>query len=359
MNKNEKDRLKQCQQVGCRYFYRCTIQKIYKEFKERALQRKIKALLEKAIHEEEINVVELTQKMLDIYNFSYNKADAIEVPEYVTQYYDYTERVYLNRGKLRGTPTGYKKFDLCLGGLQDGDYIIVAARPSMGKSAFALNVAWNVAVNGGVVLYISCEMKAEQLLDRITARTCKIHMRKLRDGFLDEEDWKKYATIMIPSMKKTKLTILDRNTTLENTIAELRRLKAKHGQVDLVVIDYLQILKTKQRYESKRVMIEEMSQMLKRIAVEENTTIIAVSQLSRACELRNDKRPVLADLRETGQLEQDADIVVFIYRDEYYNPDTKDKNIAEINIAKNRNGETANIRFTWLPEYQAFIEAEG
>ena len=334
-------------------------EKVYERFKQTAIQKKIKKMLEAKLKEDEIDVIKLTQEMLNIYNLNANKSNVVEVPEYVTQYYDYIEKTYQNRGKLRGFPTGYRKLDLLLGGLQDGDYIILAARPSMGKSAMALNIAWNVATNGGVVLYVSCEMEAEQLLDRVTARTCKISMRKLRDGFLDDKDWAKYVGTMIPLMKKSKLVILDRQTTLENTITEIRRLKAKYGQLDLVVVDYLQILKTKQRYESKRVMIEEMSQTLKRVAVEENTTIIAVSQLSRACELRQDKRPVLADLRETGQLEQDADIVVFIYRDEYYNPETKDKNIAEVNIAKNRNGETANLRFTWLPEYQLFLEAEG
>lgn len=261
-----------------------------------------------------------------------------------------------NRGAVTGVPTGFKDLDNYLSGLQPSDFILVAARPSMGKTAFVLNVAENVAIKQGITTAIfSLEMSNVQLVNRMLSLESTVDADKLRKGRLDTSDWGKLVE-GADSIGKSQLIIDD---TPGISIAELRskcrKYKMEHD-LGLVIIDYLQLMSGSGRTDSRQQEISDISRSLKALARELNVPVVTLSQLSRAVEQRPDHRPMLSDLRESGAIEQDADVVMFLYRDDYYNKDTDIKGIAEVIIAKQRNGPIGTVKMAWIPEQTRFAD---
>jgi len=272
--------------------------------------------------------------------------------------FEQIETLYANKGSLIGIPTGYPDLDRMTSGFQPSDLIIVAARPSVGKTAFALNMAQNVAVrNHATVAIFSLEMSKEQLVQRIICAEANIDSQRLRTGFLEENDWPK-LTMAIGTLSEAPIYIDDTpNISVAEMRSKCRRLQAEHD-LKLIVIDYLQLVRGKARSENRQQEISEISRTLKALARELKVPVIALSQLSRGVEQRQDKRPLLSDIRESGSIEQDADVVAFLYRDDYYNEDSEKKNIIEIIIAKQRNGPTGKVELVFLKNYNKFVSLE-
>ena len=261
-----------------------------------------------------------------------------------------------NKGQGIGLPTGFKQLDEKTSGLQPSDLIIVAARPGMGKTAFALNIAQQSAVKAGAsVLIFSLEMSQEQLGQRLIAMQARVESEKLKKGTLDLKDWDR-INFALNELNNTKIVIDDTpGISIMEMRNKCRRLKAEQG-LDLIVVDYLQLMTFDGRADSRQQEISALSRHLKLLAREMNCPVIVLSQLSRAPELRQDKRPMLSDLRESGSIEQDADIVMFLYRDDYYNENTEKPGVCEINIAKHRSGPTDRIDLTWVARYTKFSD---
>jgi len=268
------------------------------------------------------------------------------------------EKISESTDEVTGIPTGFVDLDRFTSGLQDSDLIIVAARPSMGKTAFALNIASYVATRAedkGAILVFSMEMSKEQLAIRMLTSESKVDSKKLRSGNLEQEDWDKLA------MATEKLSVvpvfINDSTNLSpyelTTIAKQLDKETENG-VSLVIVDYLQLMKGNRPNMPREQEIAEISRSLKGVAKDLNIPVVALSQLNRALENRSDKHPQLSDLRESGSIEQDADIILFIYRDEIYNDDSPDKGIAEIIISKHRNGPTGVIRLAFIGKYTKF-----
>lgn len=264
------------------------------------------------------------------------------------------EDIYRSKGKLTGVPTGFVDFDQKTAGLQKSDLILLAARPSMGKTAFALNIIQNAAIRSNVPTAVfSLEMSREQLVNRMLCSEAMLDAQRLRTGELTDSDWADLIQAMGP-LSQAPIYIDDTpGVTPMEVRSKCRRLKVEKG-LGLIVIDYLQLMSGNGRNDSRQQEISEISRALKAIAREMEAPVIALSQLSRACEQRADHRPMLSDLRESGAIEQDADVVAFLYRDEYYFPDTEKKNQAELIIAKQRNGPTGTVDLTWMGQYTKF-----
>lgn len=264
------------------------------------------------------------------------------------------EDIYRSKGKLTGVPTGFVDFDQKTAGLQKSDLILLAARPSMGKTAFALNIIQNAAIRSNVPTAVfSLEMSREQLVNRMLCSEAMLDAQRLRTGGLTDSDWADLIQAMGP-LSQAPIYIDDTpGVTPMEVRSKCRRLKVEKG-LGLIVIDYLQLMSGNSRNDSRQQEISEISRSLKAIAREMEAPVIALSQLSRACEQRADHRPMLSDLRESGAIEQDADVVAFLYRDEYYFPDTEKKNQAELIIAKQRNGPTGTVDLTWMGQYTKF-----
>ena len=257
-------------------------------------------------------------------------------------------------GAITGIPTGFKDLDYKTAGMQPSDLVLIAARPSMGKTAFVLNIAQHVALkNNETVAIFSLEMSKEQLVNRLFSLESLVSAQNIRTGQLSDDEWESLAESSAV-IGQSKLIIDD---TPGISIAELRskcrKYKLEHN-LSMIIIDYLQLMSGNGRSESRQQEISEISRSLKAIARELSVPVIALSQLSRAVEQRTDHRPMLSDLRESGAIEQDADVVMFIYRDDYYNKDTEKPGIAEIIIAKQRNGPTGTVELAWLNEYTKF-----
>ena len=268
--------------------------------------------------------------------------------------FEKVEDVYHNKGKVTGVATGFADFDAKTAGLQKSDLILLAARPSMGKTAFALNIVQNAAIRGNVPTAIfSLEMSKEQLVNRMLCSEAMMDAQKMRTGELVDSDWPVLIEAMGP-LSQAPIYIDDTPGVSPMDIrSKCRRLKMEKG-LGLIVIDYLQLMTGNGKNESRQQEISEISRSLKAIAREMDAPVIALSQLSRACEQRADHRPMLSDLRESGAIEQDADLVAFLYRDEYYFPDSEKKNQAELIIAKQRNGPTGTVDLTWMGQYTRF-----
>ncbi|MCU7939761.1 MAG: replicative DNA helicase [gamma proteobacterium symbiont of Bathyaustriella thionipta] len=267
---------------------------------------------------------------------------------------DRIDELYQNGGSFTGIPTGFTDFDGLTSGLQPADLVIVAGRPSMGKTTFAMNLAENAAIDAGVgVAVFSMEMPAESLTLRMLSSLGRINQTKVRSGQLDEEDWPR-LTSAVAILNEAKLFIDDTPALSPTEMrARVRRLKRKHN-IGLIVVDYLQLMQVKGGSENRVNEISEISRGLKALAKEMNVPVIALSQLNRGLEQRPNKRPVMSDLRESGAIEQDADLIVFIYRDEVYNEDSQDKGTAEIIIGKQRNGPLGTARLTFIGQYTRF-----
>ncbi|HOJ52383.1 MAG TPA: replicative DNA helicase [Syntrophales bacterium] len=293
-----------------------------------------------------------------IFEISQNKIRRSFYPlkEIIKDSFRTIERLYESKELITGVPTGFDKFDELTSGLQRSDLIIIAGRPSMGKTAFALNIARHAAVESNIpVAIFSLEMSKEQIAMRLLSSTAKVDSQRIRKGFLGEMDWPK-LTNAAGLLSEAPLFIDDTPAlTVLEMKAKSRRLKAEHG-LGLIIIDYLQLMRGTAYRESREQEISEISRSLKALAKELNVPVIALSQLNRKVEDRTNRRPQMADLRESGAIEQDADVIVFIYRDEVYNKseDNPKKGIAEIIIAKQRNGPISTVELAFLEKYTSF-----
>ena len=282
----------------------------------------------------------------------------VPIRQVVMNAMDKIEAAAKNHGSVTGIPTGFLDLDYRTAGMQPSDLVLIAARPSMGKTAFELNLAHHVAFRKNLTLAIfSLEMSKEQLVNRMFSMESNVDSQKLRTGQMNDQEWER----LIESagvIGKSSLIIDD---TPGISIAELRskcrKYKLEHD-LSMIIIDYLQLMTGSGKGDSRQQEISDISRSLKALARELSVPVIALSQLSRAVEQRPDHRPMLSDLRESGAIEQDADVVMFIYRDEYYNHDSEKKGIAEIIIAKQRNGPIGTVELAWLPEYQRFVNLE-
>ena len=298
----------------------------------------------------------LEQAEKDIFKVSQDRAiqGFTPIKEVLIDTFDRLEELYNNKGDISGIPTGFIDLDYKLSGLQNSDLILIAARPAMGKTSFALNIAQNIAIKKNVpVAIFSLEMSKEQLVNRMLCCEAMVDAQKIKTGKLDDGDWAKIAEVL-GTLSEAPIYIDDTpGTSVSEIGAKCRRLKLEKN-LGVVVIDYLQLMQGRGRSESRQQEISEISRSLKMLAKELNVPVITLSQLSRAAEQRQDHRPMLSDLRESGAIEQDADIVMFLYRDDYYNEATEKKNVSEIIIAKHRNGSTGTIELAWLSQYTKF-----
>ena len=280
--------------------------------------------------------------------------DFVPIKQVVLNALDKIEKASKNKGNVTGIPTGFIDLDYKTSGFQPSDLILIAARPSMGKTAFVLNVAQHMAFKEGqTVAIFSLEMSKEQLVNRLFSLESKVDAQLLRTGNLSDEDWAKLIE-GAAVVGKSNLIIDD---TPGISVGELRSKCRKfklEQNLGIIIIDYLQLMTGSKRAESRQQEISDISRNLKAIARELGVPVVALSQLSRAVEQRPDHRPMLSDLRESGAIEQDADVVMFLYRDDYYNKDTDKKNIAEVIIAKQRNGPIGTVELVWLPNYTKF-----
>lgn len=283
------------------------------------------------------------------------KKDFIPLKEILWENINRIDEMSKLEGNITGLTTGYIDLDAKTSGLQKSDLIVLAARPSMGKTAFALNIAQQAASKGSAkVMIFSLEMSREQLGQRMLSMESKVDIQKLRSGSVERKDWEQIH-IALDNLSKAEVFIDDTpGISIMEMKNKCRRLKTEKG-LDLVIIDYLQLMNYDGRAESRQQEITALSRALKQLARELECPVMVLSQLSRAPEQRTDHRPVLSDLRESGAIEQDADIVMFLYRDEYYNKDTDRPNICDVIISKQRNGPTGSIELTWLSKYTRFV----
>lgn len=283
-----------------------------------------------------------------------NAGDFVPIQQVVMNALDIIEKAAKNKGAITGVPTGFTDLDYSTAGFQPSDLILIAARPSMGKTAFALNIALHAAVKcQKSVAVFSLEMSKEQLVNRLFAMESKVNSQNLRTGNLSDKEWDKLMEGAI-EVGKSKLIIDDTGSiSISELRSKCRKFKLEHG-LDMIMIDYLQLMTGSGKTDSRQQEVSDISRSLKALARELNVPVIALSQLSRKVEERPDHRPMMSDLRESGAIEQDADVVMFIYRDDYYNKDTDKPNVAEIIIAKQRNGPVGTIELAWLPDYTQF-----
>lgn len=268
------------------------------------------------------------------------------------------ERLFNNKGSITGVGSGIRDLDAKTSGFQKGDMVLIAARPSMGKTTFALNIAEHAALREGKsIVVFSLEMSKEQLAYKLLCSEANVDMLKLRTGNLDDDDWERIARATGP-LSKAKIYIDDTaGMSVMEMRSKCRKIKMEHG-IDMILIDYLQLMSGSSQSESRQQEVSEISRSIKALAKEMECPVIALSQLSRAPEQRADHRPMLSDLRESGSIEQDADVVMFLYRDEYYNKETEEKNIGECIIAKQRNGPVGTVKMAWIGSQSKFANLE-
>lgn len=287
-----------------------------------------------------------------------NSSDFVPIKQIVINALEKIEQASKTIGNVTGIATGFVDLDYRTSGLQPSDLVLVAARPSMGKTAFVLNIAQYVAFHSSLSTAIfSLEMSKEQLVNRLFSLESRVDAQLLRSGSLTDSDWEKLIE-GAGTIGRSNLIIDDTpGISISELRSKCRKYKLEHD-LKLIIIDYLQLMSGSGRSDSRQQEISDISRSLKGLARELNVPVVALSQLSRQVEQRPDHRPMLSDLRESGAIEQDADVVMFIYRDDYYNKDTPDKNIAEIIIAKQRNGPIGTINLVWLPQYTKFANME-
>ncbi|MCR2044371.1 replicative DNA helicase [Anaerosalibacter massiliensis] len=306
----------------------------------------VNAIIEKA----EKNIFDITQGR--------NNDGFFPIKEVLLESFTKIEEMSMKGDGLTGLTTGFIDIDDKLSGLQKSDLVLLAARPSMGKTALGLNIALNSSLEANAnVAVFSLEMSKEQLVQRMLSSISHVDLQNIISGKLDEDEWVKIIEAMGP-LSETNIYIDDTaGISLMEMKAKCRKLKIESG-LDLVVIDYLQLMQSDTPHESRQQEISSISRGLKALAKEMDCPVLALSQLSRAPELRSDHRPILSDLRESGAIEQDADVVMFLYRDEYYNEDSDKKNIGEVIVAKHRNGPTGTVDLVWMGQYTKFVNLE-
>ena len=293
-----------------------------------------------------------------IFDISQERAtnDFQPINQVISEALSMLEKLYEEKNDVTGLTTGFRDLNKKINGLQRSDLLLIAARPAMGKTAFALNLVQNAALKGDAsVAVFSLEMSKEQLVQRMIASQSTVELKKIKTGTLADNDWPRITDGMA-ILSGAKIHIDDTpGIKISELRSKCRKLKIEKG-LDLVLIDYLQLMEGEGQNESRQQEIAKISRSLKILAKELDCPVVALSQLSRAPEQRADHRPVLSDLRESGSIEQDADIVMFLYRDEYYNPDTEKKNIGEVIVAKNRHGETGTVELVWFGGIQKFAD---
>lgn len=304
------------------------------------------------------NILASTEKQIFSLLQNMRGGDYIPIKQVVIQTLERIELAAKTQGNVTGIATGFLDLDYKTSGLQNSDLILIAARPSMGKTAFVLNIAQHVAFRNNLCTAIfSLEMSKEQLMNRLLSMESRVDAQLLRSGGLADDDWEKLIE-GAGVIGRSSLIIDDTpGISISELRSKCRRYKLEHG-LQLIIIDYLQLMSGLGRSDSRQQEISDISRALKGLARELNVPVVALSQLSRQVEQRPDHRPMLSDLRESGAIEQDADVVMFLYRDEYYNKDTADKNMAEVIIAKQRNGPIGTINLVWLPQYTKFANME-
>lgn len=282
-------------------------------------------------------------------------AGPVAIGELLARATDKIDNLYRSGKTITGLPTGFTDFDNMTSGLQAGDLIIIAGRPSMGKTVLGMNIAEHAAIKGDkAVLVFSLEMPSDAITLRLMSSLGRIDQHRIRTGRLNDDDWPR-VTSAVSMLSEANLFIDDTPALTPNEIrSRARRLAREQGGLGLLVVDYLQLMQAPGSKENRAVEVSEISRSLKAVAKELNVPLIALSQLNRSLESRTDRRPVMSDLRESGSLEQDADVIVFIYRDEVYHEDSPDKGIAEIIIRKHRNGPIGDFRLTFLGKYTRF-----
>ena len=304
------------------------------------------------LNEAEQNIFRLVQNRNGTGKFKETKDIVVEVLEDI-------EKAARNQGQITGLSTGFKDLDNLLTGMNGGELILVAARPAMGKTAFVLNIVHYLSVMKNIPTAIfSLEMSRKQLMSRIIAMDAMVDSKALKLGSLNDDEWDKVIESANVLSRAPIYIEADYAVTMSDLRSRCRYHKQNNG-VQLIVLDYLQLMSTTKNVESRQQFISDISRSLKNLSIELDVPIIALSQLSRAVDARTDHKPVLSDLRESGAIEQDADVVMFIYRDEYYNPETTTKpQTAEINIAKHRNGEVGSVDLRWIGKYTKFADPE-
>ena len=308
--------------------------------------------------EDVVNVLEMAEK--SIFDISLNRSTQgfVHIKKILNSNFDQIEELYLNKGRITGVSTGFDDLDEILSGLQKSDLVLVAARPSMGKTAFMLNIVQQAGIRDKVATAIfSLEMSKEQLTQRILCSEALIDSHRLRTGDITEDEWIKLARAMGP-LSEAPIYVDDTpSISMTEMRAKCRKMKIEHN-LGLILIDYLQLMSGSGKYDSRQQEISDISRSLKGLAKELGIPIVACAQLSRAPEMRADHHPIMSDLRESGAIEQDADVIMFLYRDEYYHPDTEKKNIGEVIISKQRNGPTGTIELVWLGQFTKFANKE-
>lgn len=310
--------------------------------------RDVKQILDEA----EVKVLEIAE--LD----ERNAQGLVGIQPLLGQVVERIEELYEREGgsDVTGVPTGFTDLDRMTSGLQPGDMIVVAGRPSMGKTAFALNIAEHVGANLGLpVAVFSLEMSGPQLAMRLLSSLGRLDQTRIRNGRLTDDDWDK-MTVALGKLHESHIFIDETGAINANDLrARARRLHRQFGKLGLIVIDYLQLMTSVKDNENRATEISEISRSIKALAKELQVPVIALSQLSRRVEERTDKRPLMSDLRESGAIEQDADLILMMYREEYYKPDTPEKGVAEVIIGKHRNGPTGIVKLTFQGEYTKFL----
>lgn len=336
------------------------IQSYIKIVKDKSILRRLIKSSTKIIEESYKNQDDVLKAMdiaeKEIFNISSNRTTSEFEPMNVVLERGFLqiERLFNNKGETTGVPSGFRELDAKTSGFQKGDMVLIAARPSMGKTTFALNIAENAALRSGKSIAIfSLEMSKDQLAYKLLCSQAHVDMLRLRTGNLDDKDWENIAKASGP-LAAAKIFIDDTaGITVTEMRSKCRRLKIEHG-IDMILIDYLQLMSGGKGNESRQQEVSEISRSIKALAKEMECPVIALSQLSRAPEQRTDHRPMLSDLRESGSIEQDADLVMFLYRDEYYDKETEEKNVGECIIAKQRNGPTGTVKLAWLGQFSKF-----
>lgn len=304
------------------------------------------------------NIIEKSEKIIENVSASDFSQDFSLISEVLGTAIDKIEMLFKNKNKVTGLETGFIDFDIKTAGLQNSDFILIAGRPSMGKTAFAINIAQYASLHKNITTAIfSLEMSKEQLVNRMICSESFVDSQRLKTGDIQPEDWQKLAEA-VSNLSEAPIYIDDKSAiSIPELRAKCRKLK-KDKNLGLVVIDYLQLMNATGKNESRQQEISKISRELKAIARELDIPIIALSQLSRAVEQRKPPRPMLSDLRESGAIEQDADVVCFLYREEYYNPETEKRGQAEVIIAKQRNGSVGTINLAWLGQFTKFENLE-
>jgi len=328
--------------------------------KEKSTLRKLisasNEIIEKGYKEnEEVQkIIELAETR--IFSISQNRSvnSFVEIKDVLLEVFNQLEERAMSKGSITGISTGYEDLDRMTAGLQRSDLILLAARPSMGKTALALNIAINAVKTGVSVALFSLEMSKEQYVQRIISMESMVESSKLRSGNLDDEDWNRLLSVM-SVISNYKVYVDDTaSITLFEMMSKCRRLKIEKG-LDLIIVDYLQLMSGSGKNDNRQQEISNISRGLKAMARELNCPVVALSQLSRAPELRTDHRPIMSDLRESGAIEQDADVVMMLYRDEYYNKEESEKKgITEVIITKQRNGPVGTVELAWIAQYTKF-----